>query len=219
MGRSEELAPPETKRSSSSFFGAKKSEDKKNVPSYKDAFKEIDLDGDKEISRKELRGFVESNESLHAVLGKSLDLSPQQSIDISTDVAFSLAKWDGKDEDVAMASYFLTQKNRKKGKAMNITRDEFKSFYKSYVQSQKGSYDFFLRTMFAAYDMNGDGMLQRKEFENFLTIFYHAKYLGKIEMPQKTELVRIAQSRLDKNKDGLMSFSEIRDLLMVAAMI
>merc|ERR1711935_892155 len=203
----------------SSFFGAKKTEDKKNVPSYKDAFKEIDLDGDKEISRKELRSFVESSESLHAVLGKSLNLNPQLSIDIATDVAFSLAKWDGKDEDVAMASYFLAQRNRKKGKAMNMTKDEFKSFYKSYVQSQKGSYDFFLRTMFAAYDMNGDGMLQRQEFENFLTIFYHANYHGKMQMPQKAELVRVAQSRLDANRDGLMSFSEIRDLLMVAAMV
>ncbi|CAJ1959519.1 unnamed protein product [Cylindrotheca closterium] len=206
-------------QSKKSLFGGGKSDDKKDVPSYKDAFKDIDLNGDKVLSRTELRSFIEANETLHAVLGKSLNLHPQQSIDIATDVAFSLAKWDGKDEDAAMASYFLTQKKRKDGKNMDMTKDEFKQFYKNYVQSRKGSYDFFLRTMFAAYDLNGDGKLQRKEFENFLEIFYHANYQGKVAMPSKPELVRLAQLRLDKNKDGHMSFSEVRDLLQVAAVL
>jgi Ca2+-binding EF-hand superfamily protein len=211
----------EKRESKKSLFGVGgKSDDKKDVPSYKDAFKDIDLNGDKVLSRQELRSFIEANEILHAVLGKSLNLHPQQSIDIATDVAFSLAKWDGKDEDAAMASYFLTQKKRKDGKTnMDMTKDEFKQFYKAYVQSKKGSYDFFLRTMFAAYDLNGDGKLQRKEFENFLEIFYHANYQGKVAMPSKPELVRLAQMRLDKNKDGVMSFSEVRDLLQVAAVL
>mmetsp|Transcript_26944 Transcript_26944/g.65433 ORF Transcript_26944/g.65433 Transcript_26944/m.65433 type:complete len:450 (+) Transcript_26944:43-1392(+) len=209
------------RESKKGIFGSNRSsDDKKDVPSYKDTFKDIDLNGDKVLSRQELRNYVESNQTLYAVLGKSLNLHPQQSIDIATDVAFSLAKWDGKDEDAAMASYFLAQKKRKDGKMnMDMTKDEFKQFYKNYVQSQKGSYDFFLRTMFAAYDLNGDGKLQRKEFENFLEIFYHANYQGKMAMPNKPELLRVAHARLDKNKDGIMSFSEVRDLLQVAAVL
>jgi len=206
------------KKSSRGLFGSKES-DKLDLASYKDVFKEIDINGDKVLSRQELRKYVESNEALHVVLAKSLNLHPQQAIDIATDVAFSLAKWDGKDEDVAQASYFLAQKNRKKGEKLEMTKDEFKQFYKTYVKSQKGSYDFFLRTMFAAYDLNGDGKLQKKEFENFLNIFYHANYQGKNYMPNKSELARVAQVRLDKNKDGMMSFSEIRDLLQVAAVL
>ena len=38
-------------------------------------------------------------------------------------------------------------------------------------------------------------------------------------MTDKVNLLRIAEARLDKNKDGVLTFMEVRDLLQVAAFI
>merc|ERR1712150_202893 len=103
-----------------------------------------------------------------------------------------------------------------------LSEEEFKSFYKKYVQTQKGAYDFFLRTIFAFYDTNGDGVLQKDEFDRFLELFYKSKhaYREKLhDMPSKQNFMRIAQNRLDRDKDGVLSYAEVRDLLQVAAVV
>lgn len=215
----QEESPNDTSKpapSALSLFGGNKSADKKDVPSYKEMFKDFDLNGDALLSREELRKFVASNEGLFAVLAKSLNMNPNVCIDISTDVALTLAKASA-EEDAPIKASIIPKKSSKPSKEDELSRDEFKAFYKNYVQSQKGSYDFFLRTIFAVYDTNGDGVLQRREFENFLEIFYKASYPGKQDMPRKTDLARIAGGRLDKDKDGVLSFEDVRDLLQVAA--
>mmetsp|Transcript_12268 Transcript_12268/g.29217 ORF Transcript_12268/g.29217 Transcript_12268/m.29217 type:complete len:496 (+) Transcript_12268:322-1809(+) len=182
--------------------------------SAKKEFKKLDLNGDEVLSKDELRSFIESNEELWAVLGAKLNLKRETCIRIATEVAFSLAKGEE------------TPKKQKgaaaEANSYELSETEFKAFYKNYVLSQKGSYDFFLRTIFAFYDINGDGALQRDEFENFLDLFYKSKetYRQKMEnMPSKQKLLRIAEARLDKNKDGELSFEEVRDLLQVAVVI
>jgi len=182
--------------------------------SAKKEFKKLDLNGDQALCKDELRKFIESNEELWAVLGVKLNLKRETCIRIATDVAFSLAKGEE-----------TTPKKHKSSTEVGtyeLSESEFKAFYKNYVLTQKGSYDFFLRTIFAFYDINGDGALQRDEFENFLDLFYKTKetYKQKLNnMPSKQKLLRIAEARLDKNKDGELSFEEVRDLLQVAVVI
>ncbi|CAJ1959515.1 unnamed protein product [Cylindrotheca closterium] len=190
--------------------------------SAKKEFKKLDLNGDQALSKDELRKFIESNEELWAVLGTKLNLKRETCIRIATEVAFSLAK--AGDEE---PSSTLIKKHRKSSSNIEVnsyelSEAEFKAFYKNYVLSQKGSYEFFLRTIFAFYDINGDGVLQRDEFENFLDLFYKTKetYKHKMNaMPSKQKLIRIAEARLDKNKDGELSFEEVRDMLQVAMVI
>jgi len=184
--------------------------------SAKKEFKKLDLNDDKALSKDELRNLIESNEEMWAVLGGKLNLKRETCIRIATEVAFSLAKG----EEVPKKA--KKRPNTADVNTYELTETEFKGFYKNYVLSQKGSYDFFLRTIFAFYDINGDGVLQRDEFENFCDLFYKTKdvYKQKMEtMPSKTNLLRIAEARLDKTKDGTLSFEEVRDLLQVAMVV
>eukprot|EP00980_Cylindrotheca_fusiformis_P021759 scaffold8587_cov97-Cylindrotheca_fusiformis.AAC.7 len=182
--------------------------------SAKKEFSRIDVNGDEAVSKDELRKFVEENDELWSVLGSNLNLKKSTCIRIATETAFALAKG----EEPA-------KKRKSKSDASStfeLSEAEFKAFYKKYVLSQKGSYDFFLRTIFAFYDTNGDGVLSKDEFDNFLDLFYKSKstYRQKLNaMPSKQKLMHIAEARLDKNKDGELSFEEIRDLLQVAAVI
>jgi curved DNA-binding protein CbpA len=187
---------------------------KRNKPSAKNTFKKVDVDGDQALSKDELKQYIKSNSELYILLAKKLNLSETKCVSIATNVAFSLAMGEAGEKKY--------KKKGEKEKVKNeLSEDEFKAFYKKYVISQKGSYEFFLRTIFAVYDSNGDGVLQRDEFEIFLEIFYKPSsfYRGKTEMPPKQDLLRMASARLDKNKDGVLDFMEVRDLLQVAAVV
>lgn len=85
----------------------------------------------------------------------------------------------------------------------------------------KGSHEFFLRTIFAVFDLNNDGVLNAKELDKFLDLFYKAKdiFKGDMKLPEKKHLVKIVGTRLDENRDGALQFDEIRDLLEVAAVV
>jgi len=195
--------------------------EQKKKPSAKTAFKDTDTNNDKSLSKVELSKFVESNTELWQVLGTNLGLDVKTCIRVATEVAFRLAKGT-MDEESSSSSSGLFRKKKVDTNQYELSEDEFKTFYKKYVVSQKGSYEFFLRTMFAHYDRNGDGVLQRDEFDHFLDLFYRGsqKYKGKMaNMPSKQNLLRIAEARLDKNKDGVLSFAEVRDLLQVAAVV
>ena len=191
--------------------------------SSKAAFKETDTDGDQSLSKDELFSFIKSNTELWQDLRQNLELDENTSIRTATKVAFQLAKGEIDDETTTSRKLFGTSTKAKKKDNNNdeLSKDDFLKFYKKYVASQKGGYEFFLRSIFAYFDVNGDGVLQRGEFEAFLHLFYKpsSKYRGKMEMPDKVNLLRIAEARLDKNKDGVLTFMEVRDLLQVAALI
>jgi Ca2+-binding EF-hand superfamily protein len=112
-------------------------------------------------------------------------------------------------------------KNEHRDEHRELTESEFKNFHKNYILDEKGSKEFFLRTIFAAFDLNGDGVLQKQELAKFLNIFYDAKdvFKGKMRLPPKNELHRLVMGRLDKNSDGVLTFHEMKDLLEVAAVV
>jgi curved DNA-binding protein CbpA len=178
--------------------------------SSKKEFKKLDVNKDKSLSKDELGSYIESHSELWSTLGMNLGLSVKRCIEIATDVAYSLA---------------MGEENKPRNNEYRIARDldeaEFSHFHKKYVLDEKGSHEFFLRTIFSVFDANGDGVLEAKELDRFLDIFYKAKdiFKGDMRLPEKKELVRIVGGRLDKNKDGVLSFNEIRDLLEVAAVV
>merc|ERR1712166_206620 len=96
-----------------------------------------------------------------------------------------------------------------------------------------GTHAFFLRTLFCAFDTNGDGVLNRKELGNFLdTAFYNNNknknkngnnnnnvFIGGRRLPPKEELIITVQERLDTNNTRCLQYHEMYDLLEVAARV
>lgn len=174
-------------------------------------FKKLDVNKDKTLSKDELGKYIESHSDLWATLGKNLGLSVKKCIEIATEVAFSLAFGEG-----------ISRPKKNEHRARHeLSEAEFKHFHKNFVLDENGSHEFFLRTIFAVFDLNGDGVLSASELDRFLDVFYEAKdiFKGDMKLPEKKNLVRIVGKRLDSNHDGVLQFSEIRDLLEVAAVV
>lgn len=183
---------------------------KKTESSHKE-FKKLDSDNNKTLSKDELGKYIESHSDLWSTLGMNLNLPVKKCIEVATDVAFSLAFGEGKSKP----------KNNEHRKRRELTEAEFKYFHKNYVMDEKGSHEFFLRTIFSVFDVNRDGVLEAKELNKFLDIFYKAKdvFKGNMKLPEKKHLLKIVGTRLDANKNGVLEFEEIRDLLEVAAVV
>ena len=174
-------------------------------------FKKLDINNDKTLSRNELGKYIESHSDLWSTLGMNLNLPVKKCIEVATDVAFSLACGEGK----------CKPKKSEPGKRRELSESEFKYFHKNYVLDEKGSHEFFLRTIFSVFDLNNDGVLNARELDKFLDIFYKAKsvFKGDMKLPEKKHLLKIVGSRLDANGDGVLVFDEVRDLLEVAAVV
>lgn len=179
--------------------------------SSKKEFKKLDVNNDKSLSRDELAKFIQSRSELWSALGVTLNLPVKKCVEVATDVAFSLAYEEGK----------ARPKKVEHRTCHELSEAEFKYFHKNYVLDEKGSHEFYLRTIFAVFDLNNDGVLNAKELDKFLDIFYKAKdiFKGDMKLPEKKQLLKIVGTRLDGNKDGVLQFEEIRDLLEVAAVV
>jgi Ca2+-binding EF-hand superfamily protein len=186
---------------------------KKKGENSKKEFKKLDVNKDKALSLDELGTYVSSHSELWTMLGMSLDLNVKKCIELATDVAFTLASGEGVTKPKKNEYY------RKKDR--ELTEAEFTHFHKNYVLDPEGARLFYLRTIFAAFDVNGDGVLERNELDRFLDVFYEAGsvFKGNKRLPDKKELQRIVIGRLDKNKDGALNFQEMRSLLEVVAVV
>eukprot|EP00934_Nitzschia_sp_Nitz4_P009296 Nitzschia sp. Nitz4//scaffold81_size91200//59768//61012//NITZ4_004991-RA/size91200-snap-gene-0.24-mRNA-1//1//CDS//3329558725//9286//frame0 len=96
-----------------------------------------------------------------------------------------------------------------------ITQGQFERFKKQYVDDPKGSQEFFHRSVFAAFDEDHDGILNKKETNAFLDTFYvtGSIFQGDDRLPEKHKLNELILSELDENGDGEFSFEEIRSLI------
>lgn len=175
-------------------------------------FKKLDIDKSKSISKGELEKFIESHADVWKTLSVGLGFSEEECIRIGTDVAFALALGEGIKRPPT---------NEFRRRKWEISKEEFKCFHKNYVEDEDGSHEFYLRTLFAVFDINSDGVLNASELDKFFDVFYNAKdmFRGKTKLPAKSELLKVARKRLDLNRDGVLQFNEIRDLLHVAAVV
>jgi len=179
---------------------------KKNENAQRE-FKKLDVDKSKTLSKAELSKYISQNGELWKQLSRSLDLSEAKCIAIATDVAFACAV---KKEDA-----MNTIEDR------DLTAKEFKRFHKKYIADVQGAHDFFLRTIFATFDVNHDGVLSVREMDRFLDIFYKSRsiFRGSMSLPDRQTLNESVRKKCDLNNDGALEFSEIRDLLILAAAV
>jgi curved DNA-binding protein CbpA/Ca2+-binding EF-hand superfamily protein len=210
----EEYKESETWKDSEGIAGLAKMANpfaKRKESSHKE-FKKLDINKDKSLSKSELRKYIETHNELWTMLGLKLNLKIKRCMEIATDVAFQLAT--GRGERRPLTNEYIEEDQE-------LTEEEFTHFHKKYVLNDKGAHEFFLRTIFGAFDTNGDGVLQRNELDQFLDVFYEAGdvFKGKMRLPPKAELRKVVLGRLDKNQDGVLTFYEIRDLLEVAAVV
>ena len=173
-------------------------------------FKKFDADKDKILSKDELATYIASHGELWAMLGANLNLDDSKCKEIATHVAYTLATTDKHNEDQKSSS----STNATEPRILN--KEEFHRFRQKYVTDPRGSQEFFHRTVFAAFDLDSNGQLDKKEIDNFLDIFYKADsiFAGDKRLPKnKKKLRKIVMDKLDANNDGLLSFEEIRGLL------
>ena len=59
------------------------------------------------------------------------------------------------------------------------------------------------------------------ELDRFLDIFYRVRdtFKGTMQLPDRKTLNQTVRHRCDKNKDGVLQFKEVKDLLVVAAVV
>jgi Ca2+-binding EF-hand superfamily protein len=167
----------------------------------------VDLNQDGRISREELAKFIETNSHLWAMLSVNLNIPEQQCRDIATDVAYQMAK---KTSDMSSLKDMSEST-----KAREPTVQEFQSFLGLVQNNPKGQQEFFHRTVFATYDVDGNGYIDNHELDNFLDVFYEAGsiFAGDARLPDKATLKRNVLQDLDVNGDGKLEFQELRTLI------
>ena len=151
------------------------------------------------ISDEEIRTFIEANPSLWAMLRVTIGLPAEQCQEIAFRVALELIS--GK------SGVGLTK--------AQVTRSQFKSFQRDYLNDPKGSQEFFHRSVFVSFDADGNGVLDKEEIDKFLDTFYLSGSIfhGDSRLPSKEELKATILEELDENGDGLFDFEEIRSLI------
>merc|ERR1711907_447523 len=96
-----------------------------------------------------------------------------------------------------------------------MSEAQFRNFLRTFVDDPKGQLEFFHRTIFYAFDVDGSGELNSNELDDFLDIFYRADsiFKGDLRLPEKQVLRNKVLEQLDRDHDGALSYDEIHGLL------
>lgn len=168
-------------------------------------FKAIDLNHNQLACRDEMANYVASKAELWAMLSVNIpSLTEDDCRQIATRVVMELAS--GVSGPAAQEA--------------ELTSRQFHQFKKHYILDPRGSQEFFHRTVFAAFDADGNASLDENELDKFLDIFYEAGsiFKGDARLPKKHALKQLIYDKLDTNGDGVFSFDEIRSLISGSAM-
>ena len=212
-------------------MGCGSSTDAVASPSSKAVANDVDTNNDGKIQRLELLKYIEKNANLWAMLGVNLNLPESKCQEIATNVAYQMAKLqlsiddikdnnNGKNKGSKLETYKSLRDLPDSEKLREPTVAEFQSFI-NFVNHPKGEQEFFQRTVFATYDKDQNGYLDRNELDSFLNIFYEANsiFAGDVRLPTKEKLKEQVLETLDKNNDGKLEFQEIRQLISGGAKI
>jgi len=100
--------------------------------------------------------------------------------------------------------------------AKGMTLQQFHDFRITFIENPEGSLEFFQRTVFEVFDKDSNGVLDPRELQAFVALFYEADsiFAGDSRLPaDKEELVRLIRQRFDSNRDGMLSFDELRKVI------
>ena len=97
---------------------------------------------------------------------------------------------------------------------IEMTQEQFSCFLTQYLASPAGQQEFFARTVFTAFDQDGNGELDELELDQFLNLFYEAGsiFFRDKRLPEKSRLRQLVME-CDADGDGRLSFEEIADVI------
>jgi hypothetical protein len=155
------------------------------------------------LSHAEIHSFIGSTPTSWAMLQVNTGIPEEECKLVAYRVSLELASGRQGEESVAAT----------------ITKKQFERFRKEFIDDPKGSQEFFHRCVFAAFDEDGNGVLDKEEIDKFLETFYMTGSIfeGDDRLPDKETLKKVILERLDENGDGLFNFDEIRSLISGSA--
>ena len=166
----------------------------------------VDLNKDGVIQKTEMAKFIARNEKLYMMLAVNLQLPVEKCQEIATNVAFQMSKRS--DPNTSLRDLSEATKQREP------TLEEFDVFL-TFLEQPTGQQEFFHRTVFATFDLDGSGYVEPHELDNFLNIFYASGsiFAGDARLPKQSKLKKEVMRQLDTNRDGKLEFNELRTLI------
>ena len=166
----------------------------------------VDLNKDGVIQKTEMAKFIARNEKLYMMLAVNLQLPVEKCQEIATNVAFQMSKRSDPNSSLRDLSEATKQREP--------TLEEFDAFL-TFLEQPTGQQEFFHRTVFATFDVDGSGYVEPHELDNFLNIFYAAGsiFAGDARLPKQSKLKKEVMRQLDTNRDGKLEFNELRTLI------
>jgi hypothetical protein len=152
------------------------------------------------VSHEEIQDFVRAHPTMYAMLGVNTGIPDDQCQTVAVRVAIEL----------------ISQKQGPEAQTALLTKRQFDSFVKNYVDSCKGAHEFFHRSVFSTFDDNGNGTLDRDEIDTFLNTFYKSGsiFQGDARLPEQETLKEMIYAQLEaKGGSGEFSFDEIRCII------
>jgi hypothetical protein len=131
-------------------------------------FDAADIDRSNTMSKKELAGFIDKHAQLYETLALNLDMDRETCKAIATEVAFKLARCGDN--------------------ATDLTKPQFVEFKKKYILDPKGNQSFVFRTVFRAYDKDGNGYLDSEELDGFVDLFFKADSFVRKDDPRLKDM-------------------------------
>eukprot|EP00928_Gymnodinium_smaydae_P034806 TRINITY_DN24588_c0_g5_i1.p1 TRINITY_DN24588_c0_g5~~TRINITY_DN24588_c0_g5_i1.p1 ORF type:complete len:280 (+),score=47.98 TRINITY_DN24588_c0_g5_i1:55-894(+) len=158
------------------------------------AFKKADTDGDGKLTPQEIHSMIESYPQLWNMLQVNTNLSAE--ICKATAAKVMEAKCDANKDGL-------------------VTQKEFGVVYDALFKKPRNQLDFFHQALFAAFDADGNGRMDKAELSKFLDLFYEkgSIFAGDHRLPEKHVLESRVLRELDTDSDGKLSFAEIKPLL------
>jgi hypothetical protein len=161
---------------------------------------DLDSHGFVLVSHEEIQDFVRTHPTMYAMLGVNTGIPDDQCQNVAVRVAIELT----------------SQKQGLAAQTAILTKRQFDSFVKNYVDNCKGAHEFFHRSVFSAFDDNGNGTLDRDEIDTFLNTFYKSGsiFQGDARLPEQEILKEMIYAQLEaKGGSGEFSFDEIRCII------
>ena len=167
----------------------------------------IDRNEDGRIDKDECQIYIDQNAQLWAMLSASCNIPTARCREIARDTAYTMAK---KAPHQSFRDLNALELERPP------TIDEFKQLFSKIHTDPQYQLEFFHRTVFCAFDQDGNGYLDSQELDAFLDIFYDVKssFAGDVRLPHKQVLKKRVLQDLDANGDGRLDFEGAKKTLI-----